>query len=196
MIAYIEGKLTYKCPTYVFLDVGGVGYHIHISLNTYNAIGELDKTKLYTYLQVREDAHTLYGFHTEREKQTFLSLISVSGIGATTALIVLSSMTSAEVQKAILNEDVTPFKAVKGVGPKTAKRVILELKDKILKSGSENELIIAASPHNRIQDEALSALLTLGISKQVAENSVSKIIREKGTDIPVEEIIKIALKNI
>jgi Holliday junction DNA helicase RuvA len=195
MIAYIKGKITHKSPTYIYLDVQGIGYHVNISLNTYNEIKEFDNVKLYTYLQIREDAHSLHGFYDKLEKEIFLNLISVSGIGTVTALIILSSMSPYEVQQAIIQEDVIRFKGVKGIGPKTAKRMMLELKDKIAKVNISGEEIIVWA-HNTIQNEALSALLTLGINKQSAEKSINRVIKTRGKEVSVEDVIKDALKNI
>ena len=131
MIAYLEGKLTYKSPTCVYLDIGGKAYDVQISLNTYAVIEQMDQVKLYTQLIVREDAHTLFGFVKEDERDLFNQLISVSGVGPNTARMILSYMTAAETAQAILHDDVVAFKKVKGVGPKTAKRIILDLKDKM-----------------------------------------------------------------
>ena len=133
MIAYLNGALTFKCPTHVFIDVGGIGYHVNISVNTYSAIEHEQQVKLFTHLIVKEDSHTLFGFYSEDECELFRYLISVSGIGGNTARAILSYMTTTEVKTAILNNHAMAFNKVKGVGPKTAQRLILDLKDKIAK---------------------------------------------------------------
>jgi len=143
MIAYIDGKITLHTPTYVYIDINGLGYHVNISLQTFSAIEPLAKVKLWTYLHIKEDSQALYGFFEEDERAVFIHLISVSGIGPNTARLILSGMTSGEVRRAISNENVVAFNKVKGVGPKTAKRVILDLKDKIIK---EKRRLIAILP--------------------------------------------------
>lgn len=196
MYAYIEGKLTLKEAAHVIIDVNGIGYEIKISLNTYSAIKNAVSCKLHTYLHVKEDAHTLFGFFTEEEKELFLYLISISGVGPGTALMVLSSLPADELRAAITGEDVKAIQSVKGIGAKTAQRIILELKDKIIKSEYVSKTdIFPSRGYNTIQQEALSALTTLGISKAVAEKTVSSIIKKSGADISLEEVIKQALKS-
>jgi Holliday junction DNA helicase RuvA len=196
MIAYIQGKLAYKDPTYVIIDVGGVGYHIRISLHTFSEIKDEENLKLFTYLQIKEDAHILFGFKQLSEKQLFVNLISISGISGSLGLMILSSLNPDEIQEAIVNEDVRTIQAIKGIGAKTAQRIILELKDKIRKDlavekGSNNYL----KPHNTTKNEALSALVTLGITKVAAEKSLDNIIKKEGNDITLEQLIKLALKS-
>lgn len=193
MYAYISGKLAHKEPTFAVIDVQGVGYQINISLNTYTALPMSGDCKLHTYLQVREDAHNLYGFTELSEKKLFLLLISVSGIGANTALVMLSSMSVSEIQTAIASEDVKAVQSIKGIGLKTAQRVILELKDKVQKEVG-NISATPASQQSAIRDEAVMALITLGYAKNVAEKNVNKILKTKGNDVKVEEVIKWALK--
>jgi len=196
MIAYINGKLVIKEPTHVIIDVNGIGYHINISLYTYGAIPESENYKLYTYLHVKEDSHTLFGFHTTSERAMFLALISISGVGPTTGLMVQSSLNPAELQRAIMQEDVNTIQSVKGIGAKTAQRIILELKDKISKAGIEidpSDLVLKSN--NTTREEALSALLTLGINKSAAERSLDFILKNTGTEITLEELIKRALKS-
>ena len=195
MIAYIEGKLAHKEPAYVVIDVNGVGYEIRISLQTYSALPDGEKCRLYTYFQVREDAHLLYGFAERAEKKIFLDLISVSGIGANTALMMLSSLTWSEVQQAIVSEDVRTIQAVKGIGAKTAQRVVLELRDKIKKdafltSGSPTAPVTSG---NSLRNEALTALVTLGIPRNVAEKSVETVLKNNPA-ATLEQVIKLALK--
>jgi Holliday junction DNA helicase RuvA len=195
MIAYIDGKLAYKDPTFVIIDVAGVGYHIKISLQTYSALKEGERCRLQTFLHIKEDAHTLYGFVENAEKRLFLELISVSGIGPNTALMMLSSLSYAEIQHAIVSEDLRTIQSIKGIGSKTAQRVILELKDKIKKGMFAGEVPNFPSPtNNTVRNEALSALITLGIPKNVAEKSIDTIIKQEGTGLSIEQLIKKALK--
>ena len=196
MIAYIDGKLAYKDPTFVIIDVGGVGYLIKISLQTYASLREGERCRLQTYLSIKEDAHTLYGFTESHEKKVFLELISVSGIGPNTALVMLSSLSALEIEHAILSEDLRTIQGIKGIGLKTAQRVILELKDKIRKGGVAGEIPSMGSlgGGNTLRNEALSALVTLGIPKNVAEKSIDTVIKREGADIGLEKIIKMALQ--
>lgn len=196
MIAYIDGKLTYKDPTYVVIDIGGLGYHIKISLQTYGVLHEGERCRLHTFLHIKEDAHTLYGFAEHAEKRIFMELISVSGIGPNTALMMLSSLSSTEIQHAIVSEDIRTIQGIKGIGSKTAQRVILELKDRIKKGmyAGENIPNIAAPANNSIRGEALSALITLGIPKNVAEKSIDTIMKREGSQLSLEQLIKKALK--
>jgi holliday junction DNA helicase RuvA len=196
MIAYIDGKLTYKDPTYVIIDIGGLGYHIKISLQTYSMLKEGERCRLQTYLHIKEDAHTLYGFAENNEKRIFMELISVSGIGPNTALMMLSSLSSTEIQQAIVSEDIRTIQGVKGIGSKTAQRVILELKDRIRKGmyAGENIPSLMTPANNSIRHEALSALITLGIPKNVAEKSIDTIMKTEGSQLSLEQLIKKALK--
>ena len=195
MIAYIEGKLTYKDPTYVIIDIGGMGYQVKISLQTYSALKNKDQFKLFTYLHIKEDAHTLYGFSEKAEKDHFLNLISVSGVGPGTGLLILSSLSTAELRQSIINEEVKIIQKIKGIGGKTAQRIILELKDKMMKAGiPENEPNLPRSAHNTLKEEALSALTTLGINKVTAEKNIDHVLKSMGSDISLEELIKFALK--
>ncbi|MEA5405117.1 Holliday junction branch migration protein RuvA [Arcicella sp. DC2W] len=197
MIAYIDGKLTYKDPAYVIIDVNGVGYEIKISLQTYAALQDgTERCKLFTYLNIREDAHILYGFKEQEEKLLFLDLVSVSGIGPNTALVMLSSMSSAEIRHALMNEDVKTIQSIKGIGAKTAQRAIIELKDKLRKEqmlGTSSPSIFPTQ-NNKVRNEALAALVTLGIPKNVAEKSIDAILKKEGTEITVEQLIKMALR--
>jgi holliday junction DNA helicase RuvA len=196
MYAYIEGKLALKEAAHVVIDVQGVGYDIKISLNTFAAVKTVDRCRLHTYLHVKEDAQTLYGFSTFEEKELFLYLISISGVGPGTALMVLSSLPADELKDAITSENVKAIQSVKGIGAKTAQRIILELKDKILKAGYEAKTdIFSGQAYNTIQEEALSALITLGINKVAAEKTVNAILKKSGSDITLEEVIKQALKT-
>lgn len=192
MYAYIDGKLTFKNPAYVVVEAGGVGYHINISLNTYSALADAEKCKLYTWLHVKEDAHTLYGFADEGERRLFLHLISVAGIGPGTGRMILSSITPIEIQTAIVNADFPLIQKIKGLGAKTAQRLVLELQDKLKKEGVDS--LIFMPQHNTIQDEALSALIMLGFGKQAAEKALNQILKVTEGALSVEQLIKQALK--
>ncbi|WP_113637186.1 Holliday junction branch migration protein RuvA [Nubsella zeaxanthinifaciens] len=194
MYEYIDGKLTFKGPTYIVVETGGVGYHINISLNTYAALGESERCKIYTWLHVKEDAHTLYGFADEGERRLFLHLISVSGIGPTTCRMMLSSITPNEIQQAIVSADVALIQKIKGIGAKSAQRIVLELQDKLKKEGIES--LISMPIHNTIKDEALSALIMLGFSKQAAEKALDNVLKKADGELTVEQMIKQALKNL
>jgi|SRR5690606_17115006 len=193
MYDYLNGKLVHKGPTHVVLDVGGVGYHIVISLNTFEQIKSHEQCKLYINFQVREDAHTLYGFYDEGERRLFQHLISVSGIGASTARMMLSSITPSEIQTAIVNGDVSLIQRIKGIGPKSAQRLILELQDKLKKEGADT--LTQVSKDQTVVDEALSALVMLGFVKQKAEKVVLSIYKNE-PDSSVEHLIKVALKSL
>ncbi|HSN61065.1 MAG TPA: Holliday junction branch migration protein RuvA [Ferruginibacter sp.] len=194
MYAYLEGKFTYKSPAQVYLDVNGVGYEVNISLNTYSAILSLEKGKLYTHLQVKEDGHVLFGFSEREEKEMFLLLISVSGVGAATARMMLSSLKSEEVRMAILSANLKLIESVKGIGKKTAERLVLELKDKVGKQPSGTDLSLPVN--NSLEQDAFTALTALGISRQQAELSIQKVIRAEPNIIQLEDLIKKALKAI
>lgn len=194
MYDYIDGKLAFKCPTYVVVEAAGVGYHINISLNTYSALPQTERCKIYTWLHVKEDAHTLYGFADEGERRLFLHLISVSGIGPTTCRMMLSSITPVEIQNAIIQADVALIQRIKGIGAKSAQRIVLELQDKLKKEGTDS--LISVPQHNTIKDEALSALIMLGFGKQAAEKALDNAVKNATEDLTVEKMIKIALKNL
>ena len=196
MIAFISGKLAHKEPSHAIIDAGGVGYELKISLQTYTALPDSGAAcKLHTYLSIREDAHVLYGFWESGEKQLFLHLISVSGVGPSIALIMLSSMSASEIRSSILQEDVRAIQAIKGIGSKTAQRLVLELKDRIQKEGFDVEKVVSMSQQiNAKRSEALSALVTLGVLRSAAEKSLDMIIKKYGDDISVEELIKLSLR--
>ena len=188
----ISGQYTFKSPTEVYIDVQGVGYHVHISLNTYAQVESLDAGKLYTYLHVKEDAQILFGFHSEEEKKLFILLLSVSGIGPNTARIILSSMTPIEVRTAILSDNDAAFKKVKGVGPKTAKRVILDLKDKV-KAGGAMVTQSQQMPSSSI-DQALEALVALGFQRQKVSKVLDKLALTP--EMSTEEVVKKGLQGL
>ncbi|MFJ1435663.1 Holliday junction branch migration protein RuvA [Capnocytophaga canimorsus] len=194
MITQIQGKLVEKNPTHLVVDCHGVGYFINITLNTYSTLPQNEAIKLYTYLQIKEDAHNLYGFLTKAEREVFVLLISVSGVGAGTARTMLSSLTAAQVRSAIINGDVATIQSVKGIGAKTAQRVILDLKEKMTKLQDFEDI-----PHNEVntnKEEALAALEVLGFVRKQAEKVVDRIMRTSSEQLSVEEIIKQALKNL
>jgi holliday junction DNA helicase RuvA len=198
MIAFVQGNYVVKTPSLVIVDVNGVGYELHISLNTYSDIQSLDKGLLHTYYHVREDAHTLFGFSQETEKSLFIQLISVSGVGATTARVMLSSLKPEEIIRAITTANTRVLEGIKGIGKKSAERIVLELKDKLAKqglnalAGSNNN---AASISNTLEQDALNALVSLGIARAVAEQAVQRVVKAEPNG-QVEDIIKKALKSL
>ncbi len=193
MITQIKGKLVEKNPTQVVVDCNGIGYEVNISLYTFSSLSSDENIKLFTHLQVREDAHILYGFFTVIERAVFRLLISVSGIGTSTARTMLSSLTPSEIQQAIRTEDVATIKGVKGIGLKTAQRVIIELKDKIKSLQGTDEIPVFKS--NTIKEETLSALEVLGYSRKASEKVVDKLIQGDPNG-SVEELIKSALNKL
>ena len=193
MIAHLQGKLVEKSPTHVIIDCGGVGYHVNISLHTYSLLPTTDFIKLFTHLQIKEDAHTLFGFVEKSEREIFKLLLSVSGIGASIARTMLSSLDPKQITNAIASGDVVTIQSIKGIGSKTAQRVILDLKEKVLKLYDLDEVSMSQSNTNR--DEALSALEVLGFVRKASERIVEKIVKE-APDSSVEYIIKQALKNL
>lgn len=195
MIGYLKGKLAIKTPTYVIIECSGVGYHVNISLNTYSRIENLDEATIFTHLQVREDDMSLYGFFDVDEKAIFVLLISVSGIGTNTARVILSYMTVDEIKSAIMHEDVVSISKVKGIGPKTAKRLILDLKDKVIKESGSDPINIPTGS-NIIKSEALSAMLALGFPKASVEKTINLVVAKNPSINSVEDIIKLVLKNM
>ena len=193
MITHLKGKLVEKSPTNVVIEVNGIGYWINISLTTFSQIPDNENIKLYTHLQVKEDSHSLYGFYSKKEREIFRLLISVSGVGTSTARTMLSSLDPQQVVEAISSNNVSIIQSVKGIGSKTAQRLIIELRDKILKIYDLDETYV--NSNNTTREEALSALEVLGINKKSSERLVDNIIKEN-QDISVEEIIKETLKNI
>ena len=194
MYAYLQGIFTYKSPAQVYIDINGVGYEVNISLNTYAQIQNAEKGKLYTYFQVKEDGHTFYGFFDKAEKEIFVQLIGVSGIGAATARMMLSHLKPDEVQRAIIQGNVRLLESIKGIGKKTAERLVLELRDKVGKVAVDTGN--TSAPGNSLQRDALEALVALGISKPQAESSIQKINLAEPAINNLEELIKKALKAI
>jgi len=196
MIEYVKGKLVEKNPTYAIIECGGIGYFINISLHTFSAIGSNEECKLLTHLSIKEDAHILYGFSEEQERVLFRNLISVSGVGTGTARMMLSSLAPEEIKAAILNNDFARLQNIKGIGAKTAQRIVIDLKDKLLKT-DENVSQLFFSTNNTVKEEALSALITLGFAKNVAEKALDQILKNKTETLPtVEKLIKTALQSI
>lgn len=193
MITHIRGKLVEKNPTFVIIECNGIGYFLNISLHTYSKISDSEAIRLYTYLSVKEDSHTLFGFADKVEREIFKLLISVSGVGNSIARTMLSSMSPEQIQHAIASEDVATIQSVKGIGAKTAQRLIIDLRDKIVKTYQITEDSIL--PNNTIKEEALSALEVLGFSRKQVERLVQKIVQE-APDTTLENIIKQALKNL
>lgn len=197
MIAYLDGKLAYKDPTFVIIDVHGVGYQVKISLQTYAALHNTgEHCKLHTLLIIREDSHTLFGFSDADEKQLFEDLISVSGIGPSTAIMMLSAMSSAEIRHALVSEDVKSIQSIKGIGLKTAQRAIIELKDKLKKENLLGGVTpnIFAPQNTKLRNDALQALMALGIAKNVAEKNIDTILKREGNEVTIEQLIKLALR--
>ena len=194
MINHIEGKLIEKTPTYAVIECGGVGYLLNISLNTFSKISDNEKCRLYAHLAIREDAHTLYGFADIQERAMFRQLISVSGVGASTARMILSSLSPSEIQQAILTGNVSQLKSVKGIGEKSAQRIIIDLKGKIGKDGAGTEFL--TTPGNTMKNEALAALEMLGFARNTADKALDKALQSDISIGSVEELIKQALKNL
>ena len=191
MIAYLKGEFVHKTPASVQVDVNGIGYEVQISLHTYSKIQNLEKGILYTHLLIREDAHILYGFFETAEKEMFQQMISVSGIGASTARVMLSYMKPEELARAIVNSDVRTLEGIKGIGKKTAERIVLELRDKLAKQPLETN--ISTMKNNTLHRDALNALTALGINRLAAEQALNKVLVNEPT-LPVEELIKKTLR--
>jgi len=195
MIYHIEGKLVEKTPTYAVIEAAGVGYVMQISLNTFSKIGETEKCKLYTeQLYVRDDMPRFFGFADIAERNLFRMLVSVSGVGGTSALLMLSSLSAVEIQAAIATGNVALIKSVKGIGEKTAQRIIVDLKGKMGKDELSSDFFVTSN--NTLKEEALSALVALGFNKSGADKVLDKIVKTEGTGLSVEQLIKSALKNL
>ncbi len=193
MFAYLEGELTYKSPSLLHVATGGVGYEVNITLQTFAKIQHLERCRLFIHLQIREDAWVLYGFADEQERVTFRALLSISGVGAATARIILSSLTPAELERAVSGDDTRALQLVKGIGAKTAQRIVLELKGK-LQPGSVNTGITQTALHNTKAEDALIALVNLGISRAAAAEAIKKV--GAGEELSVEDLIKQALRAL
>lgn len=194
MIAFVSGRFVSKLPSQVVVDVNGIGYELQISLNTYSSISNSENGKLHTYLHITENAHTLYGFFDVAEKNLFLQLISVSGVGAATARVMLSGLKPAEIAGAIIRNDTRQLESIKGIGRKTAERIVLELKDKMGKLQADKTG--TSYVLNTVETDALNALIALGIQKINAEAALKKVISPENNKLTLENIIKLALKNL
>ena len=193
MISFIRGKKIHIDPAKIIIEVNGIGYDINISLRTYSKLKDESEVFVYTHLNVKEDSHTLYGFNSESERNTFLSLLSINGVGPSTAIMILSSLSANELKKAIISSDTNKIKSVKGIGLKTAERIILELKDKVTFDDIDQDKFYDHID-NTIKDEALSALSSLGISKNIVEKHINNIL-QRNDDISLEDLIKEVLKR-
>jgi len=194
MIAFVRGKFIFKNPAQVIVDVNGVGYECQVSLHTYSAISNQESGQLFTYLHITENNQTLYGFYEISEKELFIQLISVSGVGAATARMMLSGMKPEEIIKAIVQSNARLLESIKGIGRKTGERLVLELKDKLSKN--LNEAILTTSVTNKVENDALNALISLGIPRPNAEKAIKNVIDTNDSTPQLEELIKKALKNI
>jgi holliday junction DNA helicase RuvA len=194
VIAFVKGNFIVKNPAQVIVDVNGVGYECHISLNTYSVINNKNSGQLFTYLHITENSQTLYGFAETSEKELFAQLISVSGVGAATARMMLSGMRPDEIIKAIVQSNARQLESIKGIGRKTAERLVLELKDKLSKN--YNETILTSVAANPIETDALNALISLGIARPMAEQAIKKVMAINNEPPVLEDLIKKALKNL
>ncbi len=199
MIAYLKGKLTHKSPTDVIVETNdGIGYIVHITLGTFNKIRALEEIKLLTHFIVKEDSQTLYGFAEEDERHIFIQLISVSGVGPATARLLLSTLSAQDVRNAIISENINVLKSAKGIGPKASKRIVLELKDKLLKDSGQESAVIAKTltVNNIVQEEALSALIALGFNKVQVQKALNRISKTSKVINDSSELIKQALGQL
>ena len=195
MIAYVSGKVAHKNPSFVVVEAGGIGYHVNISLYTYTKIEGSETVKLLTHFHVKEDQQTLFGFYEEQERTLFRLLISVSGVGPATALVVLSSMNADELRAAVIGEDVGTIRKVKGIGPKTAQRIILDLKDKMIKESGEAPTMLSAQS-NTLRSEALSALVNLGFARPSVQRALNRVLAAHPQTATPEDLIKLALREL
>ncbi len=194
MYDYFEGNLVEKNPAYVVLDCNGIGYTLNISIYTYDKIPTSGKCKLYVHLAIREDAHVLYGFADQLERIMFRDLISVSGVGAATARVILSALTPEEIKQAIITGDVRKLTSIKGIGEKSAQRIIVDLGNKIGKD-TLGSAFSSGTTHNKMKQEALNALETLGYARNIAEKAIEKAMKDMETNANVEDLVKRVLKN-
>jgi len=195
MYAYFEGIITEKNPAYVVVDCQGIGYILNISLNTFSKVPDGGKCKLYAHLIVREDDQLLYGFADEEERTMFRDLISVSGVGAATARVMLSALSPSDIQQAILGADVNRLKSIKGIGEKSAQRIIVDLKNKMGKESFGPSVTLLGGKHTKVKQEALNALETLGFARNMAEKAIDKTLKDEGETISIEDLVKKVLKN-
>lgn len=195
MISYIDGKITALTPTYVLIEASGIGYHVHISLNTYAHLDGKERFKLLTVLLIKEDAHTLYGFATEEERSLFQHLISVNGVGAGIARLILSSMQAHDVRQAIIHENERMFAMVKGIGPKTAKRIIIDLKDKLSRAADADPVTVLVNSSNTLREESSAALMALGFQRAAIDKVLNTLLSD-GREYNLEQLVKAALRSL
>jgi Holliday junction DNA helicase RuvA len=196
MYAYLKGEITFRSPAFIALEVNGIGFHINIPLSTYSAIEGQERATIYTHLIVREDAHTLFGFATQTERNMFVQLIGVTGVGATTAQLILSSMSVDEVRAAIIGEQAHVLQRVKGIGAKTAKQIILDLKSRLTKEAPDGAAVLLPAADNAIREEALSALMALGFNRIAVQKALNQVLKENASVGKVEDLIKLTLKAL
>ncbi len=196
MYAYLKGEITYRSPAFITLEVNGIGFHVNIPLSTYTALQGQERSTIYTHLIVKEDSHTLFGFATQVERGMFVQLIGVTGVGATTAQLILSSMTVDEVRAAVIGEQAHVLQKVKGIGAKTAKQIILDLKSKLTKEAPDAPSLLPSMADGIVREEALSALIALGFNRIAVQKAINAVIRENPNVAKVEDLIKLALKAL
>ncbi|MBK8427433.1 MAG: Holliday junction branch migration protein RuvA [Lewinellaceae bacterium] len=196
MYAYLKGEITFRSPAYVVMEVNGVGYHVNIPLSTFTAIQGQERGTLYTHLIVKEDSHTLYGFATQVERSMFTQLIGVTGVGATTAQLILSSMTVDEVRAAVIGEQAHVLQRVKGIGAKTAKQIILDLKNKLSKEAPDSGLMLLNMADSAVREEAISALMSLGFNRIAVQKALNAVTKEHPNASKVEELVRLALRAL
>lgn len=196
MYAYLKGEITFRSPAFVVIEVNGVGYHVNIPLSTFTAIQGQERSTLYTHLIVKEDSHTLYGFATQVERSMFTQLIGVTGVGATTAQLILSSMTVDEVRAAVISEQAHVLQRVKGIGAKTAKQIILDLKNKLSKEAPDAGVMLLSMADSAVREEAISALMSLGFNRIAVQKALNAVSKEHPNASKVEELVRLALRAL
>ena len=196
MYAYLKGEIAFRSPAYVVMEVNGVGYHVNIPLSTFTAIQGQERGTLYTHLIVKEDSHTLYGFATQVERSMFTQLIGVTGVGATTAQLILSSMTVDEVRAAVIGEQAHVLQRVKGIGAKTAKQIILDLKNKLSKEAPDAGVMLLNMADSAVREEAISALMSLGFNRIAVQKALNAVTKEHPNASKVEELVRLALRAL
>jgi len=196
MYAYLKGEITYRSPAFITLEVNGIGFHVNIPLSTFTALQGQDRATVYTHLIVKEDSHTLFGFATQLERGMFVQLIGVTGVGATTAQLILSSMSVDEVRAAVIGEQAHVLQRVKGIGAKTAKQIILDLKSRLAKEAPDAPSLLPSMIDNAVREEALSALMSLGFNRIAVQKALNAVIGENPNLSKVEDLIKLALRAL
>jgi len=196
MYAYLKGEITYRSPAFIVVEAAGVGYHVNVPLSTYTAIEGQERATIYIHLIVREDAHTLFGFATQVERSLFVQLIGVTGVGATTAQLILSAMTVDEVRAAVIGEQAHVLQRVKGIGAKTAKQIILDLKSKLSKEAPDAGAVLLPTLDNHVREEALSALISLGFQRIAVQKALNAVLKDHPNTSRVEDLIKLTLKTL